>query len=583
MKQLADLKPLIPYIGKYKRGIFLGMVFILILNTFSTLVPKSIGWAFDSLEEPFSRGLLLKYIGYIFILSLFAGFFRFLMRYVMIGISRKIEFDLRNDYFRHLQSLSQVFFNVTKTGDLMSRATNDLNAVRMVLGPGIMYSINTLMLFCFALTYMIKINAALTLIALTPFPFLAVLINRVGARVHFWFEKIQAQMSSISARAQENISGIRIIKAYIREKSETDSFKSLNRDYVSLNKRLIKIQSIFFPLIQMISGIGFALILLYGGRSVISGSISIGDFVAFNTYLMMLLWPVIATGWLVNIFQRGAASMRRINRIMEAQPSVEDANADNSITGIDGSIEIRDLTFSYGENGHTVLKNISLSIPKNSTIALIGPTGSGKSTLVNLLPRLYDPPPGTVFLDGHDIRTIPLALLRKSIGYVPQETFLFSDTIKENIAYGLDHFTDMQLFEAVEISQLRDNIESFPHRFETILGERGINLSGGQKQRTAISRALIREPKILILDDALSSVDTKTEEEILSRLRGIFRTRTCIIISHRVSTIKDADNIYVIDDGMIIEEGSHEELLKADGLYAGLYRKQLLSEELELE
>jgi len=585
MKSIKVLTRLFPYLRKYKKGLTAGVVFILLANIFTVLAPKVLGLAVDTLKEDFDRDLLLKYTVFIVGLALLQGVFRFFMRYVLIGISRKIEFDLRNDYLRRLQFQPQAFFDTNRTGDLMSRATNDLNAVRMVLGPGIMYSVNTVVLFCFALVYMIQINPTLTVLALLPFPLLAVLINRFGIRVHYWFEKIQAQMSSISARAQENLSGIRIIKAYVREKSEIASFKKLNREYVSLNRRLIRTWSFFYPTIQMVSGFGFAFVLYFGGRSVMSGAITIGDFVAFNTYLLMLLWPVIATGWVVNIFQRGSASMMRINRIMDVQPSVSDRDADPAITAINGEIEIRNLTFAYDGAAHPVLHDVNIKIPKGSTAAIIGPTGSGKSTLASLIPRIYDPPPGrgTIFIDGHDIRSIPLAVLRSHIGFVPQETFLFSDSIKENIVYGIDSYSEPQLTEAVEISQLRDNIESFPRRYETVLGERGINLSGGQKQRTAISRAVIREPKILILDDALSSVDTKTEEEILIKLRGVMKSRTSIIISHRVSTIKDADIIYVMDMGRIVEQGTHAELLKTGGLYAGLYRKQLLTEELEHE
>lgn len=582
MKSSKSLNELIPYLKKYKLRIISGILFVILTNAFSSLVPKILGFAIDTLTADFDRQTLLKYTFYIIGLALSAGFFRFLMRYTLIGMSRKIEFDLRGDYLRHLQFQPQAFFDKNRTGDLMSRATNDLNAVRNVLGPGIMYSVNTVVLFSYVLVYMIQINLKLTLISLLPFPLLAFLIKRFGTGVYFWFEKIQAQMSSISARAQENLSGIRIIKAYRREKSEISSFRKLSQDYVSLNRRLIRIWSFFFPTIQFVSGFGFVFVLWFGGKSVINGTISIGGFTAFNTYLVMLLWPVIATGWVVNIFQRGAASMDRINKIMSIESEINDDNSDASITSIEGEIEIRNLNFAFdSENGINILKNINLKIPKGSAAAIIGHTGSGKSALVSLIPRVYDPPPGTVFIDGRDIRTIPLNVLRNSIGFVPQETFLFSDTIKENIVYGIDSYSDPQLYESVEISQLKENIEEFPQRYETFLGERGINLSGGQKQRTAISRAVIREPKILILDDALSSVDTKTEEEILLRLKDVMKSRTSLIISHRVSTIKDADMIYVLENGEIAEQGTHSELLERDGIYAGIYRKQQLAEELD--
>jgi len=580
---MKSLLRLIPYLKKYRFSLFTGFCFIVLTVYFSTKVPKVMGQAIDSLNENFDRSVLMTYVGLIILYSVIQGIFRFLMRNTMVGISRKIEYHIRNDFFRHLQSLEQSFYSTNRTGDLMSRATNDLNAVRMVLGPGIMYSINTTVLFGVALYYMISINPMLTLLAMLPFPLMAVLIKRFGVKVHYWFEKIQAQFSTISARAQENLSGIRIIKSYVREKSEIKLFEKLNKDYVSLNQRLIKVWSMFYPVIQFVSSLGFAFILWYGGRSVINQTITLGEFVAFNTYLVMLIWPMISVGWIINIFQRGAASMIRMNKIFDTKPAINDAFALPNITKLTGDIEIRNLTFSYGENQPPVLKNINLRIPQGSTAAIIGPTGSGKTTLISLIPRIYDPPPGTVFIDGHDIRTIPLHTLRQHISIVPQETFLFSESIKENIVYGIDLHSDPQLYEAVTISQLRENIEAFPKQYDTMLGERGINLSGGQKQRTAISRAVIREPKILILDDALSSVDTKTEEEILRGLKDVMKSRTSIIISHRISTIKDSDIIYVLDDGEIVAQGTHDELLVLGGLYAGLYHKQLLTEELELE
>ncbi len=581
MKSLLQLKP---YIRKYRVGITFGGIFILCANIFTTLGPKVMGYAIDMLSREFTRSDLMKYAGLLVGITVIQGIFRFSMRYTIIGISRKVEYDLRNDFFRSLQFQPQMYFDKTKTGDLMSRATNDLNAVRMVLGPGIMYLFNTIILFTIALIYMLKINVMLTVIALIPFPVLAFLINRFGVRIHKWFEKIQAQMSNINARSQENLSGIRIVKAYTREKSEIDAFEKLNRKYISLNQNLIKVWSLFFPTTQLISGFGFALVLWFGGKNVISGAITLGDFVAFNVLLLMLLWPIISVGWVVNIFQRGAASMNRINTVMNTPPAITDELADESFSELEGEIEIRNLTFSY-ENGESepVLKNLSLKIPKGATAAIIGGTGSGKSTIINLIPRIYDPPENTVLIDGKDVRKFPLEVLRKNIGVVPQETFLFSDTIRENINYGVDNGSDDRLIDSVTVSQLRDNIESFPDKFDTMLGERGINLSGGQKQRAAISRAVIRDPRILILDDALSSVDTKTEEDILSQLKDVLKPRTSIIISHRISTIKDADVIFVLEDGELVEDGDHESLLELDGIYAGLHRKQQLTEELDLE
>ena len=591
MKTLKSLNRLIPYLKNHRTGMLLGLLFIIGTVYFTTKVPLIMGEAVDVLkavdvlENNFDRDALLDVLfSYVLLILLYAviqGVFRFLMRNTMIGISRKIEYEIRNDFFQHLQTLEQSFYDTNRTGDLMSRATNDLNAVRMVLGPGIMYSFNTVILFGAALYYMIGINPILTALAMAPFPILAFMINRFGAKVHYWFEKIQAQFSTMSARAQENLSGMRIIKSYVREKSEVKQFRKLNDEYLRLNQNLIKVWSFFYPTIQFLSSLGFAFVLWYGGRSVINQTITLGDFLAFNMYLLMLLWPIISVGWVVNIFQRGSASMARMNEIFDTRPKINHEGTDPGVTVLSGEIEIKNLTFSYNENQPPVLKNISIKIPRGSTAAIIGSTGSGKSTLVNLIPRVYDPPPGTIFIDGIDIRTIPLKILRENIGIVPQETFLFSETIKENIVYGIDSYSDPQLYEAVTISQLRENIESFPKQFDTILGERGINLSGGQKQRAAISRAVIREPKILILDDALSSVDTKTEAEILAGLKNVMKKRTSIIISHRISTIKHADRIYVFDDGEIIEQGTHDELLANKGFYAGLYEKQLLTEELE--
>ena len=583
MKRTASLLRLIPYVKKYKVGLIFGILFIIFTVFFTTKVPRIMGNAVDALGDNLDRSVLFAHVKLLLIYAATQGIFRFLMRNTIIGISRKIEYDIRNDFFKHLQMLEQSFYNTNRTGDLMARATNDLNAVRMVLGPGIMYSLNTVILFGVALYYMISINPQLTLVALLPFPLLAFLINRFGVRVHYWFEKIQAQFSAISARAQENLSGIRTIKAYVREQSEIQTFDSMNTKYVSLNKKLIRVWSFFYPTIHFVSGMGFAFILWYGGRSIIQQTLTLGEFVAFNTYLLLLLWPIISVGWVVNIFQRGAASMSRMNVIMDVKPDINDARSVPFVGSFSGDIVIKNLSLSYKNGNSPVLKNINLTISGGGTAAIIGPTGSGKSTLINLIPRIYQPPVRTVFIDGVDVLTIPLDDLRKNIGVVPQETFLFSDTIKENIVYGIESFSDPQLYEAVTISQLKENIEAFPRQYNTMLGERGINLSGGQKQRAAISRAVIREPKILILDDALSSVDTKTEEEILSRLQDVVRSRTSIIISHRVSTIKDSDIIYVLDEGVIVEQGSHDELVNLGGLYAGLYKKQLLTQEIEQE
>ncbi len=503
------------------------------------------------------------------------------MRRIIIGVSRWIEYDLRNDFFAHLQKLSMNFFLDHKTGDIMSRATNDLNAVRMVLGPGIMYSITTITMFIISMSLMFSINFRLTIYALIPFPLLSFLINRFGFLIHKRYEKIQAQFSNLSARIQENLSGIRVIKAYVREDNEIEEFRKQNRKYFENSKSMIKVQSIFFPIIELMGGLGILVVLWYGGIQVISGKISIGDFVAFNGYLLLLLWPVIALGWVISLFQRGTASMGRMNKILNIEPEIKDDKNILKIDNIKGEIEFRNLTFSYNNINEPILKNINLKIRKGMTVAIVGPTGSGKTTLVNLISRIFDAPDGTLFIDGVPIKRIPLNVLRSNIGYVPQDSFLFSDTIRENIIFGVNNVREEEIINSAEVSQILNDINEFPEKFGTMLGERGINLSGGQKQRVAIARALIRKPKIIILDDALSSVDTYTEEEILKRLKGFMKGRTSIIISHRISTVKDADWIIVLDNGIIVEQGEHNDLIKEDKLYANLYRKQLIAEELE--
>ena len=514
-------------------------------------------------------------------IAVIQGILRFYMRQIVIGVSRWMEYDLRNDFFAHLEKLSANFFLEYRTGDIMSRATNDLNAVRMVLGPGIMYSITTITMFIFAFSLMLSINVHLTIYALLPFPLLAFIMSRFGSMIHIRFAKIQEQFSNMSARIQENFAGIRVIKAYVREDGEIEEFRKQNRKYYEKNKSLIKVRSIFFPIIELIGGLGILIVLWYGGYQVILGKITIGGFVAFIGYLLLLLWPVIALGWVISLFQRGEASMGRINKILAEEPEIKDDENVMEIENIEGEIEFRDLTFSYNNAKEPVLKNINLKIKKGLTLAIVGLTGSGKTTLVNLILRISDAPDGMIFMDGIPIKRIPLKTLRGNIGYVPQDTFLFSDTIKENIKYGVKNIKNDDIIESAEVSQLLNDVEEFPEKFETMLGERGVNLSGGQKQRLSMSRALIRKPKILILDDALSSVDTYTEEKILKGLKVFMKERTSIIVSHRISTVKEADWTIVLDNGMIVDEGIHENLIGKDGIYASLYRKQLIAEELE--
>jgi ATP-binding cassette subfamily B protein len=511
----------------------------------------------------------------------------------LIGASRHLEYDIRNDFFAHLERLPPAYFQKHRTGDLMSRATNDLNAVRMMIGPSVMYSADTVLRFVVAIAVMLSIDWRLTLLSLIPLPFVSIAVNYFGGAIHKRFEQIQAQLSELSAVVQEALSGVRVVRAYGREAYELERFRRSNDAYVARNRGLITLQGFFFPSMAFFLGLGALVALWFGSREVINGRITIGQFVAFNAYLTMLSWPVIAFGWVTNMIQRGMASWKRMLAVLETEPAISDrpVEAARHTPTIRGEIEFRDLVFSYDDK--KVLDHVTLKIEAGQTVALVGPTGSGKSTLINLLPRLADPPRGSVFVDGHDVRDLPLAVLRSSIGFVPQEPFLFSDTLANNVAFGLDAILDRageagqaggerlhQILAAAAVARLDKDVVDFPHGYETRVGERGLTLSGGQKQRTAIARAIVIDPAILVLDDALSAVDTQTEEEILTKLRGVMRSRTSIIVSHRISTVRDADQIFVLDDGRIVERGQHDQLVKQNGLYAALHRKQLLEEEL---
>jgi ATP-binding cassette subfamily B protein len=507
------------------------------------------------------------------------GIFQFLTRWIVIGISREIEFDMRNDLFRHLESLSYSYYQRTRTGDIMARATNDLNAVRMLLGPAIMYSANTVVFTAGALIFMLSISPKLTLYAFLPLPIVSIVVQYFGRRIHERFERIQAMFSDISARAQENFSGARVIRAYAQEEAEIASFESANREYIARSLKLVRLMGMLWPTLETLLGLAIVLVLWLGGREVLLGHMTVGGFVAFNTYMIQLTWPVIALGWVINIFQRGTASLVRISEILREQPEITDeAGVRAAPELVRGEIEFRNLNFSY--NGTRVLSDIDLHIPAGTSVAIVGPTGSGKSTLVSLIPRIFDAAPGSVLLDGRPIIEYPLETLRRNIGFVPQETFLFSDTVLENIAFGTEHADETQVRGAAEGASIAADIEAFPDEYSTTVGERGITLSGGQKQRTAIARAIIRDPRILVLDDALSSVDTQTEDKILNHLGEIMRGRTTIFISHRVSTVRNADRIVVLHGGRIVEMGTHEELLARNGYYTDLYNKQLLEEEL---
>jgi ATP-binding cassette subfamily B protein len=540
--------------------------------------PLVVGSGVDNLTSDLVNRQSLVFFAVLIVgLTAMEGVFRFLQRWLMIGVSRRIEYDLRSDVFAHLMRLPLGFYQKNFTGDLMSRATNDLSNVRMLLGPGMMYPAETIMRIVFSTVVMVSIDWRLTVVALLPLPLISVGVYQFGRQIHRLSEKSQQRLADLSARVQESFSGIRVVKVFLQEDYEKAEFNDRNQALKERNMDLIKVQSVFFPSMQFTIGFATVVVLWFGGRQVIGGTISVGNFVTFTMYLSMLAFPMIAVGWVMNLFQRGRASMDRLNFILDTEPDIGDL-PDVIDREIEGEIEFRDLTFAY--NGVPVLKNVSLRIPKGGTLAIVGPTGSGKSTLAQLIPRLYNAPPETVFIDGVAIERLSLDRLRKAIGFIPQDTFLFGDTLSENIAFGADDAPREEVETAARISDIYKDVEGFSKGFETVVGERGITLSGGQKQRTAISRAVLRNPKILILDDALSSVDTYTEEQILKQLREVMKDRTSILISHRVSTVKHADEIIVLDAGRIVEQGTHEKLLRLGGQYAQLYQRQLLEDEL---
>jgi ATP-binding cassette subfamily B multidrug efflux pump len=582
---------LLPFVLRYRRQFLLGLICVVLSSTFQLLSPWVLKYAIDDLGLGVTRQKLIIYAGAILGVACVRALFLFLMRRIIIGASRDIEYDLRNAFFARLQQMPLAYYQARRTGDLMSRATNDLNAVRTMIGPAVMYSASTVLVFAVAIVLMWSIDARLTLIALLPLPLVSVSVKLFGSAIHRRFEGIQAQLSDLSAIVQETLAGVRVVRAYNQEPYELTRFRAANAEYVRRNRVLIRLQGMFYPSLTLFLGLGSLLVLWIGSREVIAGRMSIGEFVAFNSYLVMLSWPMIAFGWVTNMLQRGMASWKRMLEVLDATPDISDehvTDAGRTVT-LAGGIEVRDLVFTYPGSDHPVLNHVSLRIEPGQTVAFVGATGSGKSTLISLLPRLHEPPPGTVFLDGVDVREIPLPILRGAIGFVPQEPFLFSDTIAENIAFGVQSAPKSPDRQADELARMRDaaavarldkDVDAFPQGYQTPVGERGITLSGGQKQRTALARALMVDPRVLILDDALSAVDTYTEEEILSRLRGVMRQRTSIIVAHRVSTVRDADQIFVLDRGRIAEHGHHDALVAHGGLYATLYKRQLLEEEL---
>jgi ATP-binding cassette subfamily B protein len=579
---LRRFLPLRPYLARYKARYVAGFLCLVVSQLVGVLVPLIIKAGIDDLMHGSAARKLLGVAGLLLAVGVSKAVLQFWMRWILIGISRDVEYDLRNDLFAHLMRLSPRYYTENRTGDLMSKLTNDLNAVRNMVGPGIMYSANTVVVGVATVALMVHLDWRLTLYSLVPMPLVSIGVRYFGQQIHERFEKIQALYSDLTERVRENLSGVRVVRAFCQEEAEMAAFDRMNLDFVTKNKGLIWITSFLWPGMELLFAVAFLLVMVLGGHHVLEGKISVGTFAAFNVYLTYLFWPMIALGWVTNLVQRGLASLGRLMFIFDAKPEIDDrAVPAHPLTALRGEIEFRNLTFSY--NGAPVLKNLNLQIPAGKTVAIVGATGSGKSTLVGLIPRLYDAPEGSLLIDGVPIRQIPLSSLRRHIGFVPQETFLFSETIRENVMFGAPEASGTEVARAAEISNILPEIEGFPKAFDTLVGERGLTLSGGQKQRIAISRAVIRDPRILILDDALSSVDTYTEEKILQRLTGVMAGRTTILISHRVSTIQNADEIVVLHDGEIVERGTHEQLLALNGHYTDLYNKQLIEEELEKE
>ncbi len=578
---MTPLRRLLHYFARHRTPLLLGGLCVLGSAAFSLMKPAIVGNAVDELSKAATRATFFRY-GLLFVaVAAVEGVFLYLQRWIIIGVSRHIEYEMRNDFYDHLQQLPVSYYQEQRTGDLMSRATNDLSSVRMLIGPAVMHSFSSLIVVAGAFIMMLRIDRMMALTALSSVPVIVFLVKFFGQRIHLRFKSVQDYFGDISARVQENLSGVRVVRAFTQEQHEIGAFKAMNREYVNRNRSLIRLTATFYPALHALIGLMFVFIFFLGSRRILAHSMTIGSFVAFQFYLGRMIWPLIALGWVINLFQRGMASMQRLHDVWSISSGVS-PDAGTRIEGeIRGDIDIRDLTFTYPTGTQPVLRNINMQVRAGETIGIVGRTGSGKSTLLSLITRTFEPPASSIFLDGVPVETMQLRQLRSLTGIVPQETFLFSESLAENIRFGRGDATDEEVGEAARLAGLSTDVAGFPQGLGTVIGERGITLSGGQKQRTAIARALVRNPLVLILDDSLSAVDTATEERILNALREVRKGRTALVVSHRVSSVKDADHIIVLDDGRIVERGTHESLLAHGGYYADLYRRQTLEDEIE--